>query len=222
MSQLSQSSAALARERGRRRRRRRPDDDERRRWPSRPTSDLEPSSREGRAGSRVPRRARACRMRSRLPPRSVAGQPTPATVTAAAPSGRRAATSSAAASVNPKIAHRTSECISGFRSGLERQEDVVEVDDPRADVAQHRREHALVAERERAPTAARRTRPRRRRATLGASASEPRSAASDERGQRSRARRSRRASPIEPRILEAEPGAAITASAGERPTRRAS
>jgi hypothetical protein len=50
-------------------------------------------------------------------PTSVAGHPTPATVTAAAPSGRRAATSSDTARLNPKIAQSTSMCISGFRTG---------------------------------------------------------------------------------------------------------
>jgi hypothetical protein len=48
---------------------------------------------------------------------SVAGQPTPATVTAAATSGFRAATSSPMVSVKPKIALRTSACISGFAPG---------------------------------------------------------------------------------------------------------
>ena len=52
-----------------------------------------------------------------VPPRSVAGHPTPAIVTAAAASGRRAATSSATAATKPKIAQRTSECISGFTAG---------------------------------------------------------------------------------------------------------
>src|SRR6476659_4649769 len=45
-----------------------------------------------------------------LEPTSVAGHPTPATVAAAAPSGRRAATSREPARVNPKIAERTSMC----------------------------------------------------------------------------------------------------------------
>ena len=80
-------------------------------------------------------------MATARPPSKVAGQPIAATVTAAAASGRRAATRSAVARTNPKIAQRTSECISGLRR-LERQEDGIEVDDTVRSVLQGLSEHA--------------------------------------------------------------------------------
>ncbi len=52
-----------------------------------------------------------------VPPSRVAGQPTPAMVTAAAARGLREATSKPIASVNPKMALSTSACISRFGVG---------------------------------------------------------------------------------------------------------
>ena len=100
-----------------------------------------------RAGSRAPRRAQRRRRRSPVPPRSVAGQPTPATVTAAAASGRRAATSSAIGGDEAEDRTEDEGVHLRIRGRLEREEDLVEVDDPACRVAQSRREHALVAER---------------------------------------------------------------------------
>ncbi len=85
------------------------------------------------------------------PPSSVAGHPTPATVTAAAESGRRAATSSPTARVKPKIGAQHESVHLGIRDGLEGQEDLVEVDDAAADVPDDRGEHLLVAERQELP-----------------------------------------------------------------------
>ena len=112
----------------------------------------EPRSRAGSAGSRALRRARARRRRPPCRPRSVAGQPTP---------GHR----------HRRRAERPARCDEQRRrederrrsrtgrgsaspdsaSGSNGQEDRVEVDDPARRVAQSRREHALVAERDELP-----------------------------------------------------------------------